>query len=246
MPEYVKKLAATDIWPEQGQKASVSERKQQVETAQEAKQQQQQSQIKVNFSAGHLRNCSEFWKSLTSDQYVLDAICGYRIEFSSDVMAIVRSQSSWHSEFDNVTSEHISDQVSELLDIGVIEPCENSTVQFISPVFLVDKPDGGFRKILNLKKLNEHVKYEHFKMDSLKSACDLISKDCFMASIDLRKAYYSLPIHHASRPFLRFEWNSQLYQYTSLPNGLSSGPRVFTRVINFFFQAEDGIRDTEL
>ena len=56
-------------------------------------------------------------------------------------MAIVRSQSSWHSEFDNVTSEHISDQVSELLDIGVIEPCENSTVQFISPVFLVDKPD---------------------------------------------------------------------------------------------------------
>ena len=206
-----------------------------METAQEAKQQQQQSQIKVNFSAGHLRNCSEFWKSLTSDQYVLDAICGYRIEFSSDVMAIVRSQSSWHSEFDNVTSEHISDQVSELLDIGVIEPCENSTVQFISPVFLVDKPDGGFRKILNLKKLNEHVKYEHFKMDSLKSACDLISKDCFMASIDLRKAYYSLPIHRASRPFLRFEWNSQLYQYTSLPNGLSSGPRVFTRVMKTLF-----------
>ena len=72
-------------------------------------------------------------------------------------------------------------------------------------------------------------------MDSLKSACDLISKDCFMASIDLRKAYYSLPIHRASRPFLRFEWNSQLYQYTSLPNGLSSGPRVFTRVMKTLF-----------
>ena len=56
-----------------------------------------------------------------------------------------------------------------------------------------------------------------------------------MASIDLRKAYFSLPIHHINRPFLRFEWNSQLYQYTSLPNGLSSGPRVFTREMKIVF-----------
>ena len=56
-----------------------------------------------------------------------------------------------------------------------------------------------------------------------------------MASIDLRKAYFSLPIHHINRPFLRFEWNSQLYQYTSLPNGLSSRPRVFTREMKIVF-----------
>ena len=30
-------------------------------------------------------------------------------------------------------------------------------------------PDGGTRLILNLKELNEFVKYEHFKMDGIKT-----------------------------------------------------------------------------
>jgi hypothetical protein len=52
-----------------------------------------------------------------------------------------------------------------------------------------------------------------------------------MASIDLKDAYYSIPIRERDRKYLRFYWHNQLYQFTCLPNGLSSGPRKFTKIL---------------
>ncbi|XP_067664507.1 uncharacterized protein [Haliotis asinina] len=52
-----------------------------------------------------------------------------------------------------------------------------------------------------------------------------------MASIDLRDAYYSVPIAEEHRKFLRFEWQGILYEYTCLPNGLACAPRRFTKLL---------------
>ena len=85
--------------------------------------------------------------------------------------------------------------------------------------------------ILNLKPLNEFVDYYHFKMDTFQTALKLIQAGCFMASVDLKDAYYSIPVHPEHRKYLMFEWEGQYYQFTCLPNGLSSAPRVFTKIL---------------
>ena len=51
------------------------------------------------------------------------------------------------------------------------------------------------------------------------------------ASIDLRKAYLQVPVHPASRPFLCFVAHGQVYQFKMLCFGLSTAPKVFTRVM---------------
>lgn len=104
-------------------------------------------------------------------------------------------------------------------------------MKYLSPIFLRPKKDGTQRMILNLKKFNKYVQYHHFKMDSLQTAIHLMTKDCFMASIDLKDAYYSVPIAASSRKYLCFQWAGQLYQYTCLPNGLASAPRIFTKLL---------------
>ena len=65
---------------------------------------------------------------------------------------------------------------------------------------------------------------QHFKMESLQSAVQLIQKDYWMAVLDLKDAYYSVPINPQHRKYLRFEFK----EFTCLPNGLASAPRVFT------------------
>ena len=85
--------------------------------------------------------------------------------------------------------------------------------------------------ILNLKNLNKYANKLHFKMDTLNTIIQLVEKDCFMASIDLKDAYYSVPIARSDRKYLRFFWRGQLYQFTCLPNGLSCGPRKFTKLL---------------
>jgi len=52
-----------------------------------------------------------------------------------------------------------------------------------------------------------------------------------MATIDLKDAYYSVPVNVNHRKYLRFIWKNQLFQYTCLPNGLSSAPRIFAKIL---------------
>ena len=52
-----------------------------------------------------------------------------------------------------------------------------------------------------------------------------------MASIDLTDAYYTVPVAPEHRKYLQFMWGGKLFQYTCLPNGLSSAPRYFTKLL---------------
>ena len=52
-----------------------------------------------------------------------------------------------------------------------------------------------------------------------------------MASLDLKDAYYSVPIHQSHQKFLKFSWRGKLFQFTCLPNGLSSAPRCFIKIL---------------
>ena len=103
--------------------------------------------------------------------------------------------------------------------------------EYISNIFTRPKKNGAYRVILNLKQLNEQVDKHHFKMDTIHTCVQLITPGCYMASLDLRDAYYSVPIHKHFRKYIKFKWGSKLYQFTCLPNGLSSAPRIFTKLM---------------
>ena len=88
-----------------------------------------------------------------------------------------------------------------------------------------------YRFILNLKNLNNDMPYIYFKMETLSSVLNLITPGCYLASIDLKDAYYSVPIHTDYTKYLDFFWKGQLYKFLALPNGLCSGPRKFAKLM---------------
>ena len=59
-------------------------------------------------------------------------------------------------------------------------------------------------------------------MESIHSATQLMKQNCWMAVLDLRDAYYSVPIAQEHRIYLPFQFDHKLYEFTCLPNGLSS------------------------
>lgn len=105
----------------------------------------------------------------------------------------------------------------------------------MSNIFVREKKDGNHRMILNLKPLNKHVKYRHFKMDSLSSVLKLVSKDIWMSSVDLIQAYYTCPVDKEHQKYLKFYWKGVLYKYTCFPNGLAFCPRKFTKLLKPVF-----------
>ena len=51
-----------------------------------------------------------------------------------------------------------------------------------------------------------------------------------MSSLDLKDAYYSVPIHATSNQFLKFRYKGIMYKFLVFPNGLSTCPRRFTKL----------------
>ncbi|XP_073523368.1 uncharacterized protein [Phyllobates terribilis] len=106
---------------------------------------------------------------------------------------------------------------------------------FYSTLFLIKKPDGSFRTIANLKRLNDHLIYRPFKMETIKSAIKMLFPDCFMCVLDLKDAYYHVPILPDHQQFLRvavqFGRHVRHFQFAALPFGISMAPRVFTKII---------------
>ena len=85
--------------------------------------------------------------------------------------------------------------------------------------------------ILNLKAFNEILKFMHCKLESIEDALDLITESCYFGSVDLKDAYYSIPIHENYQKYLKLFWKEACYQYITLSNGFSPAVRIFTKVL---------------
>ena len=122
-------------------------------------------------------------------------------------------------------------EVEKLLRKGAIEevePCEN---QFLSNIFTIPKKGGERRPVVDMRDLNNFIEPVHFKMEDLSHLPSLLRRGDFMCKIDLKDAYQTIPIAKKSRIYLRFLWRGRLYQFTCLPFGLRSSPRIFTKVL---------------
>ena len=84
--------------------------------------------------------------------------------------------------------------------------------------------------ILNLKKFNEFLKFNHCKLESIEDALALLTEGCYFGSVDLRDAYCSIPIHENYQKYLKLLWKEEYYQYIVLSNIFSPAVRVFTKV----------------
>ena len=120
---------------------------------------------------------------------------------------------------------------------------------FYSPIFLVAKESGGWRPILNLKAFNKFVKPLSFRMETLRTVMDCLGEahqqrlktsehlrdssmsETWAVSIDLRDAYFHVPVAPEHTRFLRFAYDGRAYEFLVLPFGLSTAPRVFTRIV---------------
>ena len=71
---------------------------------------------------------------------------------------------------------------------------------------------------------------QYFKLEDSKTVIKLISKNCFLASLDVMNAYHLFGVNKEDRKYLRFKFNKQLFEYNCIPFGLCKAPFVFTKL----------------
>ena len=140
------------------------------------------------FKAGQVANYLSAWSNITQDQEIIAYVQGVAVDLTE-----VPAQSAVPvSKFQPHEFHIVEEALSQLIEKGVIRKAPQIEGKYVLQIFLRPKADGSQRLILNLKKFNESVVYEHFKVDSIQTITKLIEKDCYMAALDLKDAYYSI------------------------------------------------------
>ena len=189
--------------------------------------------------AGQIAHHVKDWRRISSDPWLLSTIQGVEIPFF-EIPVQLKEPRPYHLALEEC--DFVDRELVRMVERGILEETEPSSDQVVSNIFLRGKKDGSYRMILDLTWVNEHVFYEHFKMHLLNTALEMMRPRCWMGSVDLKDAYYSVPVKDSYRKFLRFRWRDRLYQFTALPNGLACAPRIFTKILNpvFAFLRERG------
>ncbi|VEN35923.1 unnamed protein product, partial [Callosobruchus maculatus] len=180
--------------------------------------------------AGRLKHFYTNWKTLPFTEGVLHWIRGIKIPFLSKPTQLSHRE-KYIPKIPISKLDLYNTEVNNLLTKGAISKCTYTKDQFLSPYFLIKKPDNTYRFVLNLKKLNEFIPVSHFKMESHKTAIKLISPHSCLMKLDLKDAYFLLPIDPFYRKYFRFVFNNTLYQFNCLPFGLNIAPLIFTKIL---------------
>ena len=179
------------------------------------------------FKAGNISNCFDQWEYITSDFEILESVSGLKL----DTKGLASLKGSFTSRTSAETAAIISSEISKLITNGVVEPTFHEAEEIISPIFLRPKADNQHRMILNLKNLNSTTEKLHFKMETISSILKMVRPNVYFTKVDIRDAYYSVPIFDLHKKYLKFEHLDELFQFRVLPNGYCHGPRRFTKLL---------------
>ena len=152
------------------------------------------------FKGGNITNCFVKWANITQDQFVLNIV---KFGLTMELAEVPECQFVPPLNFSPVETEIIDAEISKLLGKGVIVNTTRELNDYVARIFTWIKKDGNYRMILNLKTFNEFLKFKHCKLESTKDALDLIWEGSFFWTVNLKDAYYSIPIHENYQKYLK-------------------------------------------
>ena len=186
--------------------------------------------------------CPQGWADLLSsypDSAFGETLCriatyGAKVGYEGPVQAIRRPNLLSAKEAPEVID---GDLQLNLMKGRVAEVHRLSSRYIISPLGLVPKPSGGYRRIHHLstpprKSVNDHIPtaYGQLKYALFNEAIDQVraaGRGAILIKRDLADAFRHIPIHPADWWLFSFEWQGKLFEERFLPFGLRTAPRIF-------------------
>ncbi|XP_023819243.1 uncharacterized protein LOC105357907 [Oryzias latipes] len=185
--------------------------------------------VSARMPLGPLSDKSQQWRHCGAPDWVISTVTkGYRLQFASTpplFNGILQSQARGQN------ARILQEEIKTLQGKRAIQlvPPEQAHSGFYSRYFLVPKRGGGLRLILDLRALNKYLRKYKFRMLTHAGLVRFMRPGDWFVSIDLKDAYFHVPIYPPHRKYLRFSFRGKVYEFLVLPFGLSLSPRVFVK-----------------
>ena len=127
--------------------------------------------------------------------------------------------------------EGIRPVIEKFLQLGLLKECES---EFNTPILPIRKSDGSYRVVQDLRAVNRITEDLYPVVANPYTLLTALAPELIWFTVlDLRDAFFCLPLHEASQKLFAFEWENpksgrktQL-TWTVLPQGFKNSPTIF-------------------
>jgi hypothetical protein len=137
--------------------------------------------------------------------------------------------------------EEVEQHVAEWLKLGVVQPCRS---KFNSPLFAVQKKNGGIRLVQDFRALNAKSMEDKYSMKDVQECIDEIgqSGSSLFTTIDLTAGFWQMILKPQVRHYTAFTVPGKgQFMWRATPMGLLGAPASFQRLME---KVVEDIRNT--
>ena len=186
------------------------------------------------FEAGNITKHVEFWhENLKAPEFVLSILKhGHFLPFET-----FPPPSTEHNNKSSLRNKKfVEDSIRQLLLSGCIEQV-TEVPHCVNPLTVAE--GKKLRLVLDLRSVNKYLNVTKFKYENLRTVADIIDKDDFFVTFDLKNGYHHVPIAKEHQTYLGFAWDfiirnelkKKYFVFVVLAFGLAPASYVFSKVM---------------
>ena len=129
----------------------------------------------------------------------------------------------------------VEQELDRLESAGIIQSVPTS--EWAAPIVVVPKKDGQIRLCGDYKvTCNPDLDVEQYPLPRPQDLFATLAGGQKFSKLDLRQAYFQLPLDEASRKYVTVNTHRGLYEYTRLPFRVASAPALFQKTMDTILQ----------
>jgi transposase InsO family protein/predicted aspartyl protease len=123
----------------------------------------------------------------------------------------------------------IEEQLTELLDQGVVEPCQSP---YASNLVLMRKKDGSIRCCVDFRKLHLQTRRDAYPLPRADACLEAMSGARWFSTFDMRSGYHQVCVDKRDLDKTAFICHRGLFRYKMMPFGLNNAGATFQRLMH--------------
>jgi hypothetical protein len=127
--------------------------------------------------------------------------------------------------------EIMDKKIKDAIVNKVLIEMDKKSLRWCNQYRLVPKSNGNYRLVVDIFQDKKFMKPIHFKIKNTPTLKQLLMKNNFAISYNLKEAYNHVPVHPKMQGLLGLQYQGRLYKYQGMPFGLNEAPRVFTQIM---------------
>jgi len=122
----------------------------------------------------------------------------------------------------------VPEQIQEMLKDGILEQSHSA---YINPITLVVREGKAVRICLDARRINKQMVADRTKVMPMRELLQKFYGAKYITSLDLSSAFLQIPLEQFSRQWTAFQFESNMYQFTTVPYGFKNSLAAFIRAL---------------